>query len=149
MAWVKKLLLSLSVLPSCSGSAYQMVAKWRDSYKGDLSPWWFWQLYFCSIWCPAERGEHNQRFSFAHIQRETVVLVPWCKSLYLIQVCGLIIVGNEAQNYSIISEFDDRSGAVRGQDLRIWPVIPSGPAAFLTFTLFSSHRTLSSGTVIT
>ncbi len=29
-------------------------------------------------------------------------------SLYLIQVCGLIIVGNEAQNHSIISE------AVRG-----------------------------------
>ncbi len=35
---------------------------------------------------------HNQLFSFAHIQRETVVLAPWCKSLYLIQVCGLIIV---------------------------------------------------------
>ncbi len=27
---------------------------------------------------------HNQLFSFAHIQRETVVLAPWCKSLYLI-----------------------------------------------------------------
>ncbi len=43
---------------------------------------------------------HNQLFSFAHIQRETVVLAPWCKSLYLIQVCGLIIVGNETQNHS-------------------------------------------------
>ncbi len=30
------------------------------------------------------------------------------------QVCGLIIVGNEAQNHSIISKFDNRSGAVRG-----------------------------------
>ncbi len=57
---------------------------------------------------------HNQLFSFAHIQRETVVLAPWCKSLYLIQVCGLIIVGNEAQYHSIISKFDNRSGAVRG-----------------------------------
>ncbi len=46
---------------------------------------------------------HNQLFSIAHIQRETVVLAPWCKSFYLIQVCGLIIVGNEAQNHSIIS----------------------------------------------
>ncbi len=57
---------------------------------------------------------HNQLFSFVHIQRETVVLTPWCKSLYLIQVCGLIIVGNGAQNHSIISKFDNRSGAVRG-----------------------------------
>ncbi len=57
---------------------------------------------------------HDQLFSFAHIQRETVVLAPWCKSLYLIQVCGLIVVGNEAQNHSIISKFDNRSGAVRG-----------------------------------
>ncbi len=29
-------------------------------------------------------------------------------------ICGLIIVGNEAQNHSIISKFDNRSGAVRG-----------------------------------
>ncbi len=57
---------------------------------------------------------HDQLFSFAHVQRETVVLASWCKSLYLIQVCGLIIVRNEAQNHSIISKFNDRSGAVRG-----------------------------------
>ncbi len=57
---------------------------------------------------------HNQLFSFAHIQRETVVLAPWCKSLYLIQVCSLIIVGNEAQNHRIISQFNNRSGALRG-----------------------------------
>ncbi len=57
---------------------------------------------------------HNQLFSFAHVQRETVVLAPWCKSLHLIQVCGLIIVGNEAQNHSIISKFDNRCGSVRG-----------------------------------
>ncbi len=35
-------------------------------------------------------------------------------SLYLSQVCGLIIVVNEAQNHSIISKFNDRNGAVRG-----------------------------------
>ncbi len=57
---------------------------------------------------------HDQLFSFAHVQREAVVLEPCCKSLYLIQVCGLIIVVNEAQNHSIISKFNDRSGAVRG-----------------------------------
>ncbi len=57
---------------------------------------------------------YNQLFSFAHVQRETVVLAPWCKSLYLIQVCGLIIVGDEAQNHSIISKFNNRGGAVRG-----------------------------------
>ncbi len=45
---------------------------------------------------------------------ETVVLAPWCKSLHLIQVCGLVIVGNEAQNHSIISKFDNRCGSVRG-----------------------------------
>ncbi len=60
---------------------------------------------------------HNQLFSFAHVQRETVVLAPWCKFLYLIQVCGLIIVGNEAQNHSIISKFNNRSGAVRGHTI--------------------------------
>ncbi len=58
--------------------------------------------------------EVHQLFSFAHVQRETVVLAPWCKSLYLIQACGLIIVGNEAQIHSIISKFNNRSGAVRG-----------------------------------
>ncbi len=57
---------------------------------------------------------HDQLFSYAHVQRETVVLAPWCKSLYLIQVCGLIIVGNEAHNHSIVSKFNNRSGAVRG-----------------------------------
>ncbi len=57
---------------------------------------------------------YNQLFSFAHVQRETVVLAPWWKSLHLIQVCGLIIFGNEAQNHSIISKFDNRCGAVRG-----------------------------------
>ncbi len=40
--------------------------------------------------------------------------LPQHQSLYLIQVCGLIIVGNEAQNHSIISKFNNRSGAVRG-----------------------------------
>ncbi len=30
------------------------------------------------------------------------------------QVCGLVIVVNEAQDHSIISKFNDRSGAVRG-----------------------------------
>ncbi len=57
---------------------------------------------------------HDQLLSFAHVQRETVVLAPWCKSLHLIQVCGLVIVVDEAQNHSIIRKFDNRGGAVRG-----------------------------------
>ncbi len=57
---------------------------------------------------------HNQLFSFAHVQRETCILAPWCKSLCLIQVCSLIIVRNEAKNHSIISKINNRSGAARG-----------------------------------
>ncbi len=65
MASGKKLLLSLSVLPSGCGSAYQMAAEWIDSFQGDLSLWWFWQLCFCSVWgrCPAERGEQTLRYA--------------------------------------------------------------------------------------
>ncbi len=33
---------------------------------------------------------HDRLLSFAHVQRETVVLAPWCESLHLIQVCGLV-----------------------------------------------------------
>ncbi len=56
---------SLSFLPSGCGSAYQMAAEWIGSFQGDLSPWWFWQLCFCSICgrCPAERGEQTQRYA--------------------------------------------------------------------------------------
>ncbi len=57
---------------------------------------------------------HDQLFGFAHVQRETVVLAPWCNSLHLMQVCGLVFVVNEAQDHSIISKCNDRSGAVRG-----------------------------------
>ncbi len=78
---------------------------------------------------------HNQLFSFAHIQRETVVLAPWCESFYLIQICGLIIVGNEAQNHSIISKFDNRSGAVRGHTVVCVERVEQGtqPWGALTF----------------
>ncbi len=50
-------------LPSCSWSACQMAAEWKDGYRGDLSPWLFLQLCFCSVWgrCPAERGGQTQR----------------------------------------------------------------------------------------
>ncbi len=50
-------------LPSCFWSACQMAVRWKDGYRGDLSPWWFWQLCFCSVWgrCPAERGGQTQR----------------------------------------------------------------------------------------
>ncbi len=45
-------------LPSCSWSACQMAVWWKDGFQGDLSPWLFLQLCFCSVWgrCPAERG---------------------------------------------------------------------------------------------
>ncbi len=40
-----------------------MAVKRKDGYQGGLSPWWFWQLCFCSVWgrCPAERGEQTLR----------------------------------------------------------------------------------------
>ncbi len=50
-------------LPSRFWSACPMAVWWRDSYRGDLSPWLFLQLCFCSVWgrCPAERGGQTQR----------------------------------------------------------------------------------------
>ncbi len=50
-------------LPSCFWSACQMAVKWKDGYRGDLNPWWFLQLCFCSVWgkCPAEREEQSLR----------------------------------------------------------------------------------------
>ncbi len=99
---------------------------------------------------------HNQLFSFAHIQRETVVLAPWCKSLYLIQVCGRIIDGNKAQNHSIISKFNNRSGAVRehtvvcverieqgGQDTALWGSCARGDG--VGGELFYFHHLRSAG----
>ncbi len=55
----------LKSLPSCSGSVCQMAVKRKDGYRGDLSPWWFLQLCFCSVWgrCPAERGEQTLRYA--------------------------------------------------------------------------------------
>ncbi len=39
--------------------APEALTRWQqnvDSYRGDLCPWWFWQLCFCSVWgrFPAE-----------------------------------------------------------------------------------------------
>ncbi len=50
-------------LPSCSWSACQMAVRRKDGYRGDLSPWLFLQLCFCSVWgrCPAERGGQTLR----------------------------------------------------------------------------------------
>ncbi len=50
-------------LPSRSWGACQMAVRWKDGYRGDLSPWLFLQLCFCSVWgrCPAERGGQTQR----------------------------------------------------------------------------------------
>ncbi len=50
-------------LPSCSWSTCQMAVWWKDGYRGDLSPWLFLQLCFCSVWgrCPAERGGQTLR----------------------------------------------------------------------------------------
>ncbi len=64
MAWGKKLLLSLSVFAI---HAPEALARWQCDEKtvtgGDLSPWLFLQLCFCSVWgrCPAERGGQTLR----------------------------------------------------------------------------------------
>ncbi len=50
-------------LPTRFWSACPMAVRWKDGYRGDLSPWLFFQLCFCSVWgrCPAERGGQTQR----------------------------------------------------------------------------------------
>ncbi len=50
-------------LPTRFWSACPMAVRWKDGYRGDLSPWLFLQLCFCSVWgrCPAERGGQTQR----------------------------------------------------------------------------------------
>ncbi len=44
-------------------NACQMAVNRNDGCRGDLSPWWFWQLCFCSVWgrWPAEREEQTLR----------------------------------------------------------------------------------------
>ncbi len=50
-------------LPTRFWSACPMAERWKDGYRGDLSPWLFLQLCLCSVWgrCPAERGGQTQR----------------------------------------------------------------------------------------
>ncbi len=50
-------------LPTRFWSACPMAVRWKDGYRGDLSPWLFLQLCLCSVWgrCPAERGGQTQR----------------------------------------------------------------------------------------
>ncbi len=99
---------------------------------------------------------HDQLFGFAHVQRETVVLAPWCNSLHLIQVCGLVFVVNKAQDHSIISKFNDRSGAVRGhavvcverveqgtQDTALWGSYVQGRGGKNTKIFYSSKSTIT------
>ncbi len=65
-------------LPSCSWSACQMAVKRKDGYQGGFSPWWFWQLCFCSVWgrCPAERGEHTLRSAQLNAQLSAELCSP-------------------------------------------------------------------------
>ncbi len=78
---------------------------------------------------PLHRGPTDHKrsvgplLSLPEVQDQLLVLLTFRErqlswhhdvSLYLSQVCSLIIVVNEAQNQSIISKFNDRSGAVRG-----------------------------------
>ncbi len=69
-------------LPSCSWSACQMEVKWKDGYRGDLSPWWFLQLCFCSVWgrCSAERGEQTLRCAQLSARLSAELCSPdlWC-----------------------------------------------------------------------
>ncbi len=56
-----------------------MAVRWKDGYRGDLSPWLFLQLCFCSVWgrCPAERGGQTQRCAqlSARLSAELCVLI--------------------------------------------------------------------------
>ncbi len=74
------------------------------------------------------------------------------------QVCGLIIVGNEAQNHSIISKLNNRSGAVRGhavvcverveqgaQDTALWGSYVQGDGVGVGGELADFHHLRSGG----
>ncbi len=70
-------------LPSCSWSACQMAAEWKDGYRGDLSPWLFLQLCFCSVWgrCPAERGGQDPEMCSAKRTTLCRALQSWFVAL--------------------------------------------------------------------
>ncbi len=56
---------SLSFSHQAAEALTRWQAEWIDGFQGDLTPWWFWQLCFCSVWgrCPAERGGQTQRYA--------------------------------------------------------------------------------------
>ncbi len=76
-------------LPSRFWSACQMAVRWKDGYRGDLSPWLFLQLCFCSVWgrCPAEgRADPEIRSAKRTTLQSFAVLfcgvtVPHCDAL--------------------------------------------------------------------
>ncbi len=77
-------------LPTRFWSACPMAVWWKDGYRGDLSPWLFLQLCFCSVWgrCPAERGGQTQRCAqlSARLSAELCSPVLWryCTTLRLL-----------------------------------------------------------------
>ncbi len=76
-------------LPSCSWSACQMAVKLRDSYRGELSPWWFWQMLHSTLCCLNRHndtrtiisyqdfGEWNVNHSIHETCSEVLIWIEW------------------------------------------------------------------------
>ncbi len=71
-------------LPTRFWSACPMAVRWKDGYRGDLSPWLFLQLCLCSVWgrCPAERGGQTQRCA---------QLSAWLSAELAVLICGVTV----------------------------------------------------------
>ena len=57
---------------------------------------------------------HDQLLSLAHIEAEIIVLLPHCLVSDLHPI-GLIIVGDQAYHYCVVSKLNDGVGVVFGQ----------------------------------
>ena len=74
-----------------------------------------------SVWCdhftffdglhggPVPPEVHNQSLYLADVEGEVVYLAPHRQSAYLLPVCHLAVVGNQAYCCRVVSELDDES----------------------------------------
>ena len=58
---------------------------------------------------------NNQLLGFADVEGEVVGSAPFSEELHFFPVCSLIIVGDVADDCSVVSKLDDGVGAVLGR----------------------------------
>lgn len=57
---------------------------------------------------------HNQLHCFADIEMEVVVLMPLCQGCDLLSVGHLVVIGDQADDVSIVRKLNDDVGAIGG-----------------------------------